>query len=373
MEKKSVILTNLGLSILLVWMLYPATSLAIENSECIDCHGDETLYRTKAQEASASDMHLYIDEEKFNHSAHQINGVSCVDCHSDIQELNYDDEVPHKGDLDDVACTSCHDQAGDAFKNSVHMNTRRKGIIMRCYACHDYHYVTHQEASSVAERGNNMCLKCHNPYQGHDWLPQKNAHFDFVECTACHAPDVSHHFHLTFYDLVTRKYLSGNEILKVLQVDDDEFMPLVDKNKDRSINIDEFDNLVLMLRQKTVHTTVHAELVAELQPLVHNITKEKAERNCEKCHSATSSFFDAVTIVLSKDDGTVNHHKVDRAALESYHTRHFYALAGTRMRLLDKIGIGLLAGGVFVVLGHLFVRVATIPVRRRKEDENQTH
>jgi len=240
---------------------------------------------------------------------------------------------------------------------------------MRCYACHDYHYVTHHQALSVSERENRMCLRCHNPYQGHDWLPQKKAHFDFVECTTCHTSDVPHHIHLSFHDLLGNRLLSGNEILTTLGIDHGQFMPLVDGNQDGIIDFDEFDRLVLMLRQRNVHTSVHAELVAEMTPQVHRIRRGGgAEGRCEACHSARSPFFDAVTIVLSMDDGTVNHYQVERNVLESYHARHFYALGGTRMRLLDRIGFLLMAVGVFVVMAHLSIRVATIPLRRRERN-----
>jgi len=54
-----------------------------------------------------SRMQLYLDEEKFNHSVHHLNGISCVDCHSDIHHLNYAQEVPHNKQLAPVSCTSC--------------------------------------------------------------------------------------------------------------------------------------------------------------------------------------------------------------------------------------------------------------------------
>ena len=356
-------------SIIFSYICFQSVCYAVENSDCIECHSDESLQRTVEKNIDSHHVKtkLFIDENKFNKSVHNINEIMCVDCHNDIEELNYDEEIPHKAILQPVTCTNCHAEEGEAFVNSVHMEARGKGIIMKCYACHDYHYVTHQEAFSVAERGNRMCLRCHNPYQSHDWLPQKQAHFDFVECTGCHAPEVSHHIHLNLFDLVENKFLSGKQTLEILKIDYDEFMPLLDRNSDETISNEELDNLVLMLRQKGVHSIFHAELVAELEPAVHQVTINEAAKDCETCHSSTASIFDAVTIVLNKGDGTVDHHTVQRAALESYHIRHFYALAGTRIRLLDKIGIFIIAGGICVVLLHLFVRIMTIPLRRKNK------
>ncbi|MBU2538685.1 MAG: hypothetical protein KKH22_09600, partial [Proteobacteria bacterium] len=131
------------------------------------------------------------------------------------------------------------------------------------------------------------------------------------------------------------------------------------------------ENLELMLRQKNVHAIFHAEMVAEMHAIVHQVNRGAALRDCKTCHSADSPYFKAVTLVLTRDDGQADHFQVDRAVLESFSLRHFYALGGTRMKLLDKIGFLLLAGGCAVVLGHLTVRIVTIPLRRKNEDESK--
>lgn len=345
----------------------PIARADIENSECFACHGDETLARSKTDEMNHSRMseQLFIDETKFNHSIHHNNGIGCVDCHADINKLDYNEEVPHKKQLESVNCSMCHEEESTAFKDSVHMKIRGKGITMNCNACHGYHYVTRQESMSVAERTNNSCEKCHNPYQSHDWLPQKNEHFSFVECVVCHVPEAPRYIRLSFLDLVTNKFYSGQEILKILGIAKTEFMPMLDINKDGIINVDEFENLELILRQKNVHAIFHAELVAEMHPSVHHVNKGTAEKDCKTCHSADSPYFNAVTLVLTKDDGSADHFQVDRAVLESFSLRHFYALGGTRIKLLDKIGFLLLAGGLGAVVAHLSIRIATIPLRRK--------
>ena len=331
------------------------------------CHSDESLTREGPDDLIISRMsnQLFIDEDKFNYSVHHANNVSCVDCHSDIEELT-DEDVPHEHRLSTVNCAMCHEEEGEAFSQSVHMKIRGKGITMQCYACHGYHYVRHLDSASVAERENGFCLKCHNPYQYHDWLPQKKAHFAFVECTVCHAPKVPQHIHLNFFDLVTNKFLDGNEIISILGIDFDEFMPMLDMDKDAIINTEEFENLRLILRQKNIHIVFHAELVAELKPILHHVLKGGAENDCEKCHSANSPLFNAVTIVLTRSDGTVEHHEVTRDVLESYSMNHFCALAGTRVKRLDKIGIAMLAGAFCFAAGHLFIRIFTTPIRRRR-------
>lgn len=362
--------TVLAFWFFLIFSALPLTSQAIENSECMECHSDETLSKESTDNILKTNMtvELYVDEEKFNHSVHNVNGITCVDCHSDIEELNYEEDLPHKAYLEPVCCANCHEEEGEAFKNSVHMEILKKGITMTCYACHGYHYVMRMEGALLAERENEYCLKCHNPYQYHEWLPAKDSHFAFVECIVCHAPDVPQRIHLNFVDLVTNKLYKSDEIINVLGIDYNEFMPTLDKNKDGSINQDEFENLIFMLKQKNIHPSFHAELVAVLMPAAHEVKRGMAEKTCEKCHMANSPYFDAVFLVLTQQDGTIDQHQVDREVLESYNMNHFYLMTGTRVKLLDKIGFLLLAGGAGVVCLHFMVRILTISWRKEKDE-----
>jgi hypothetical protein len=70
------------------------------------------------------------------------------------------------------------------------------------------------------------------------------------------------------------------------------------------------------------------------------------------------------------DDGTVDRYNVDRSVLESYHVSHFYLLGGTRMKLLDKIGLLVLTGGACAALEHLTFKILTMPFRRRKKEDD---
>ncbi|MDA3785977.1 MAG: cytochrome c3 family protein [Deltaproteobacteria bacterium] len=355
---------SMGIAFLIAFWLWPALGLAMDNGECLDCHNDEGLTREQGRGS------LFVDAAQFHDSAHHGQGIMCIDCHADIAELNYDNDVPHAKNLAPVACSSCHEEEQDAFANSVHTQISSKGITMTCYACHDYHYATPLAAASVAQRDNNFCAKCHNPYQSHDWLPKKEEHFAFVECTVCHVPEVQRHIHLKFFDLVTNQFYKGEDILAILGIGSDQFMPMIDTDNDGTISRAEFEVLELMLRQKNVHAIFHAELVAEMAPVAHQVKRGVAERNCEKCHTAESPYFEAVSIVLTKEDGGVDHHQVDRAVLKSYSLSHFYLYAGTRVKLLDMIGILLIGGAGCGVLGHLAIRIVTIRGRRQKKEKS---
>ena len=368
MERKSpptFFVFGLSFLVLIFLLSWAAPGIAATNDECLECHSDRTLERT---ESKGMKEDLYVDEIKFRYSVHHANDVSCIDCHSDIEELNWDNEVPHAISLP-VDCTGCHEPEGEAYVDSVHQKAGGKGITIPCYACHGYHYVSYLEADSVYERENEFCLKCHNPNKMHDWLPQKETHFTHVECTVCHALKAPRYVNLRLYDLFQEKFLDGDAFLKALGTDYEGFMPLVDTDGDGKISLTEFDNIVLILRANNVRPTFHGELVVEIVPTVHNVNRGQANRDCEQCHNPTSPFFTDVRISLHHENDTTEHHEVVRAVLSTYYVNHFYALGGTRVRLLDQIGMALVAGGLGVVVCHLTVRIVTAPARRRRKEK----
>ncbi|WP_319547999.1 cytochrome c3 family protein [Desulfogranum marinum] len=371
MKKVTRCMLHLGCSLMLASWLYPTPLRATENSECFECHSDETLTKESTDNIlqTAITESMYVDEEKFEHSIHNINGITCVDCHTDIEELNWDEDIPHKAELQPVSCTECHEESGTEFQNSVHMKIRKKGVTMSCYACHDYHYVKPMEGVQVAERANTICLKCHNPNLSHDWLPAGDSHFAFVECVVCHAPDVPKYINLRFYDLVTNKFYDGDQILKALGLTNENFMATIDKNGNKIIDSDELEDLLFMLKQQNIHTLLRAELVADIHPIAHQINRGAAQNDCEKCHSGDSPYFNEVSILLPHNDGTVERYTIDRSVLESYHVSHFYLLGGTKIKMLDKIGILILGGGILGAFGHLFLRIVTVRLRNRRKEQ----
>ena len=269
------------LHIFLFIFLLPIQSLAIENDECMECHGDSSIERESSQGVNEL---IYFDYRQFQYSIHNINGISCIDCHTDITELNFDNDVPHSAELAPVVCFSCHEDEAEAYLKSVHHKASKKGMNIQCYACHGYHFVKSTVNKPVLERENKSCLKCHNPYNVHAWLPQKETHFTYVQCTVCHAPDAPRHIHLRFYNLVTNTFLQSQEILTALNTDMDSFMPLIDVDANGAINPEEFENMVFILKRRGIHATFHGELLSEHQPQVHQVNRGAAQRNCEDCH-----------------------------------------------------------------------------------------
>ena len=229
----------------------PIQSFAVENDECMECHGDDSIAR---ESSKGINDQIHFEYREFQYSVHNINGIGCVDCHSDISELNMDNDVPHEVELAPVVCSTCHEEEGEAYTHSVHYQASKKGMNIQCYACHGYHFVKSQKSKPVLERENSSCLKCHDPFNQHNWLPQKETHFTYVQCTVCHAPDTPRHIHLRFYDLVTNSFLTPQDIFTALNTDLDSFMPLLDTDASGQLSRKEFENLVFILKRRGIYT-----------------------------------------------------------------------------------------------------------------------
>ena len=353
------------------WLLlfFVSGASAIDNSECMDCHGDSALTRTTSTGANNS---LFVDQKAFQHSVHNINGIGCVDCHADIVALDSSQDVPHSLTLAPVECGSCHEAETTAYRQGVHQQASGKGMTIQCYACHGYHDVVSGENRPVLERENRSCLKCHEPNRYHNWLPQKETHFSFVQCTVCHAPDAPHHIHLRFYDLAKKEFLSPERIFAALGTDSKGFLAMFNTDdKDDELNREEFENMVFILSRRGIHASFHAELLSEQEPVVHQVTKVSAQRACEDCHAPGSQFFDSVAIILVDKENVSFQVKVDRKVLESYSVNNFYVPGGSRMRQLDRVGIlAVLAAGGGVML-HLLGRGMTASYRKRRSQADR--
>ena len=376
MQKLKRVTQPIGLCLLIILCFWPGLGLAIDNGDCLDCHSDDGLVRRTLSRSGADITEsLFVDGDRFNLSVHHANEIGCVDCHSDIEELNYDNDVPHAKKLARVECVSCHDGEGEAFDNSVHnINNGSGRRIASCLSCHEYHYVNYLSGASVVERKNKFCGKCHKPSLTHDWLPKKESHFAFVECTVCHAPNVPSHIHLKLFDLVSNRFFEGSEILSILKITSDQFMLFVDIDQDGIINRKEFETLELMLRQKQIHAVFHAELVVEMDPVLHTVhSADKAINECQQCHSANSTYFNAVTIVIPNEDGEAQHYNVDRSVLESFSLNTFNLYAGTRLKILDWIGLAMIGGGAAGILIHLTIRILTMGLRRRRKENEKNN
>ena len=344
--------------------LVSQSSYAIDNEECLECHGDTELVKTLPNGKTIS---LYVDEKKFAASVHGQNELSCTDCHSDITTLNYENEVPHPSPTKPVDCSSCHEEEREAYKNSVHYEVREAGEeAPTCKDCHNYHYTKYLEASTAEERNRESCLKCHQPKDSHKFLPAKGLHFEKLSCSGCHSQDTSKMVRLLPYSVFRGKIVSGEEIVKALGCDFEDIMKEFDKNKNGMLDTQEITSLIKEIKKTGLRISLTGEIVPEMSPEVHSISSE-GTNNCKKCHSAKANILNNTYFTLTKKDGSVENYKASKGILYSIYPIRFYLLDSTRVKLLDIIGILIVLGGIGFAGGHLTVRILTIPLRRREK------
>lgn len=130
---------------------------AQSNSDCLMCHGDQSLSMVK----KGKKVSLFVDGTVFDSSAH--TPLECVSCHEGLKM----DEIPHAKRVKPVDCTSCH--AGEHFTSytrSVHGTTEggRKPAA-GCTDCHTVHAIAKISDKQVVERKEftgKICATCHS-------------------------------------------------------------------------------------------------------------------------------------------------------------------------------------------------------------------
>ncbi len=118
-----------GTAPFLPWFAVSAS--AFEDGECLECHGAQDLTVTRKDKV----ISLYVDENVHNNSIHGANGITCVDCHADVEE------IPHAESLNPVECNNCHDEAAEVISDSVHSGesllTGKGAFCKDCHGSHD--------------------------------------------------------------------------------------------------------------------------------------------------------------------------------------------------------------------------------------------
>ena len=342
-------------------------SWAIENSDCLECHSDDTLTK---EGPNGEEISLYVDEARFDASVHGKNDVSCVDCHSDIEELNEDEDVPHPVPLKHVDCSQCHDEEQEAYGESIHADAADEDdpSSPTCAGCHGNHYIQSTQNLTVAEREQAFCKRCHDPEESHQWLPNKEIHFEVVECSVCHVPGHGNTVQLMLYNAYTGKYVSPKDAHVALGVPYDQFLKDMDENGNGKIDMDEFHAMVKVLKEKGLTATFKGEVAADVDPEVHKVSGD-AVKDCKACHSPNSEILGNVSLQLPTKKGDIPSYPADKAVLNSFYANHFYVINNSKNLILDIIGLLIVLGGVAFAGGHGTVRLLTAPLRRKRREE----
>ncbi|HEU5337196.1 MAG TPA: cytochrome b/b6 domain-containing protein [Terriglobales bacterium] len=182
---------------LLILLAGSAAGQKLSNADCLACHGDNTL----STEQNGKPVSLYVDDKKFQASAHSIFG--CTDCHADVKA------VPHQSTPAKPACATCHAEQQAAYDSGYHAAALRKGDprAARCLDCHGspHELLPAADPASRVHRTNlpATCGACHGQKfvmeaSGHSAQPffsyQESVHGRAVAagsekaavCTDCH-------------------------------------------------------------------------------------------------------------------------------------------------------------------------------------------
>ena len=180
----------------------PASSSTLSNDECLACHGEQGMSTTME---SGELLPLSIDAGKFTNSVHNLEEVSCTDCHTDITEFPHPELAAHslrELSLDFyTSCKECHIEEYDKTLDSAHERALAGGDTNAaiCTDCHNPHTqarMTHPLTGEVLllEKAKipATCARCHNTiYETykksvHGEALTENYNQDVPSCIDCH-------------------------------------------------------------------------------------------------------------------------------------------------------------------------------------------
>ena len=272
----------------------------------------------------------------------------CTDCHSPhavMAKATYDT-------ASGAPCSKCHGPIFEAYASSVHGKA-----TLACSNCHGAHDVS---AATKEGQLKNACLGCHQDAQANHqkWLPNAKRHFDAVSCPACHSPTAKRKVDLRLYDNVAQQSVAEKAGVPQFErrarsadakgagLDAMALYSLL-----REFNREGLDNKTTLRGRLEVSTGVEA----------HQLTRStEAIRDCAKCHQQGADPFQSVTISIVGPDGRPVRYGAQPEVLNSIISVDslggFYAIGGTRIKLLDWLLALAVLGGIGAPLGHMTVR-----------------
>ena len=162
------------------------TSRAIDDGQCLDCHGDAGISGWSPQEKASNvspggpkapespfgkfpGMSLHVDAARYKASVHA--DVSCTDCHSDVKNL------PHAARLKKVDCSGCHSEVAAAYAKSRHLVSHDRKTVPfgpRCVDCHGAHDVQRHTLSTSSAYFRNISATCARCHANREVVSQRN-------------------------------------------------------------------------------------------------------------------------------------------------------------------------------------------------------
>lgn len=272
----------------------------------------------------------------------------CTDCHSPhavMAKAAYDA-------ASGAPCSKCHGSIFEAYAGSVHGKA-----TLACSNCHRAHDV------SPATKGDQLksaCLECHQDAQAshQKWLPNAKRHFDAVSCPACHSPSARRKVDLRLYDTVAQQRVAEKE-----GVPQFESRARSADKKGAGLDAMALHSLLREFNREGAdnRTALRGRLEVSSGIEAHKLTPSaQAIRDCAKCHQQGADPFQSVTISIVGPDGRPVRYGAQPEVLNSIISvdslSGFYAIGGTRIKLLDWLLALAVLGGIGVPIGHMTVR-----------------
>lgn len=321
---------------------------------CQQCHGDKS-------EQYRESIHAALIED-----GNQAAPV-CSDCHGSHS-------IRPKAVFETVSgvpCRKCHENIFEAYLGSMHGQARSVQGHFDAPICADCHRAHEIGAAAVGNQLREACLGCHPeaPDAHREWLPNSALHLEVVSCPACHAPRAQRRVDLTLFDDAAQAPFA--EAANTPQFD--AVIRSADTEGD-GLDAIELWNLVRELNRDGTATDLTLQGRIEVRAGVdaHRLAgKAGAVRDCASCHQQNADPFQTVTVSIVGHDGRPIHYDADKEVLNSVvsvdSVSGFYAIGGTRIKLLDVLLVFAFLGGISVPAGHLTLKWLFRTYRKRAQ------
>ncbi|TLM68940.1 MAG: cytochrome C [Deltaproteobacteria bacterium] len=337
--------------LLFLTFVIPAVAIA-GNADCLVCHAD----------ADAVGETFRIDHLTFDTTAHAALG--CRECHTSVTTDHPGDGIaPSKAD-----CRGCHEAISAEYARSTHQANAD------CRDCHNPHVARGPAAVSGADM-NRQCESCHGrldtTLRHAEWLPQTDLHMAMLPCISCHT--ASEENVITLYIIRRSDTLLGDgqrlatyPELKEL-AEGKSISSLIDRNEDDYISLTE----LRMFNSDPENRMLRLQGMITPEAVTHDFRTLDNRWDCSFCHASGPGARQTSYVSLAREDGSYLRIAAEKGAVLDalYGTPDFYMVGATRSKVLDVIGMVIIAGGMVMPVGHGTLRFLTRKNREHKEEE----